>query len=424
MSLARLVAYWLGLAVLWGAMSTVIIPSLVAARVPADVKSSAVALIAGAQALMAIAVQPVAGALSDRLVGRWGRRRPWIVAGVGLQVIAVASLALAPGYWTILVIMLGVELASNAAQGPYQALLPDLVPTGSRGAASGALGAAMLGGQIGGAAIAGLAVAAGALNVAVWVAAASVAVGMIATVTGIAEDSGAVAAASRPAETLGRRILAILGAVWRRDLLEHPGYLWLLAGRMAVLMATGTLQPFILFYLADALHLGDRAGPLVAPVAATVAFSAVLAAIPAGRLTARYGRVRIVAASSLIGAVGALAFAAAPGYLALFPTAVPFGVALGAFMAADWALLVDIVPADDAGRFLGISTTVTAGAALVSVALAGPLADAVNTISFGLGYRAIFVLAAIEFALGAWCVSRVAEPASATPGSDLLGFER
>lgn len=421
MSLARLVAYWLGLGVVWGAVSTIIMPTLVADRVPADVKSSAVALIAAAQALMAIAVQPVAGALSDRLVGRWGRRRPWMVAGVSLQCVALAGLVLAPGYWTILAIMLGVEFASNAAQGPYQALLPDLVPHGSRGTASGALGAATLGGQIGGAAVAGLAVAAGAVDLAIWLAVASVLVGMIATVTGVHEAPPDTAPAE-PAGRLGPRIIEILGAVWRRDLLEHPGYLWLLAGRLAVLMATGTLQPFILFYLADTLHLGNDAGPLVAPVAATVAFAAVLAAIPAGRLTARFGRVRVVAASSLVGALGAVAFAVAPGYLALFPTAVPFGVALGAFMASDWALLVDIVPEGEAGRFLGISTTVTAGAALVSVALAGPLADAINSISFGLGYRAIFVLAAVEFAIGAWCVSRIAEPVAERPSSDLLGF--
>ena len=47
--------------------------------------------------------------------------------GVTFQVCAVASLAVVPGYWSILLLMAGVELGSNAAQGPYQGLLPDLV---------------------------------------------------------------------------------------------------------------------------------------------------------------------------------------------------------------------------------------------------------------------------------------------------------
>ena len=202
--------------------------------------------------------------------------------------------------------------------------------------------------------------------------------------------------------------------MWGRDLLDRRDFLWLLASRLAILMAAGSLQPFILFYLKDALSLGDSAGPLVAPIAATVALSAALAAIPGGTLTARYGRVRVVAASGVVGAVGAACFAIAPGYLALFPVAIPFGVALGAFLSADWALMTDLVPADQAGRYLGVSNTVTAGAALLAVALAGPVADLVNRISFGAGYRAIFVLAAVEFAVGAWAVGHVPEP-----GADL-----
>jgi MFS family permease len=412
--LVPLIAYWLGLSILWGALTTVVIPSLVDARVPPDIKSSAVALIAAAQAIVAIGVQPISGALSDRLTTRWGRRRPWMVVGVTIQAIALLSLAVAPGYWSVLLIMVGVELASNTAQGPYQGLLPDLVPPGRRGTASGLMGAAQLGGQIIGAAVAGFAIAAGATTLAIVFAAASVAVGATTTILTIAEPepeprdpSGAAPGTAVGWIATARETVA---GVWGRDLLNRRDFLWLLASRLAILMAAGTLQPFILFYLQDALHLGNSAGPLVAPIAATVAFAAFAAAIPGGSLTARYGRVRVVAASGLVGALGAACFAVAPSYLALFPVAVPFGAALGAFLSADWALMADIVPASEAGRYLGVSNTATAGAALLAVAVAGPVADLVNGINFGLGYRAIFLLAAVEFAIGAWCVGHVPEP--------------
>ncbi len=415
--LVPLVAYWLGLSVTWGALTTVVLPSLVDERVAPGVKSSAVALIAAAQAIVAIGIQPVAGALSDRLRTRWGRRRPWIVAGVVLQVLALLSLAVAPGYWSILLIMVGVELASNTAQGPYQGLLPDLVAPGRRGTASGLMGAAQLGGQIVGAAVAGIAVANGATTPAIVFAAGSVALGAATTVLRIREpDAHDAPGPERNAGGRDRRATwmgtarATLAGVWGRDLLDRREFLWLLASRLAILMAAGTLQPFILFYLQDTLQLGDSAGPLVAPIAATVAVAALIAAVPGGTLTARYGRVRVVAASALVGAVGALSFAAAPGYIALFPVAVPFGIALGAFLSADWALMADIVPGDQAGRYLGVSNTATAGAALLAVAIAGPVADLVNGVSFGLGYRAIFVVAAAEFAIGAWCIGHVPEP--------------
>ena len=425
---AALVAYWLGLSVLWGALTTVVIPTLVSGRVAPEIKSSAVALIAAVQAVVAIVVQPYAGALSDRLLTRWGRRKPWIAVGVALQLAALASLAVVPGYWSILLVMAGVELASNAAQGPYQGLLPDLVPAGQRGTVSGLMGGAQLGGQIVGAAAAGAAVAVGATSLAIAFAGVSVGLGALATLVGVREprperDTLSVGAAEAALSAgLGPAgwwpaARATFGGVWGRDLLERRDFLWLLASRLAILMAAGTLQPFILFYLQDALGLGDSAGPLVAPIAGVVALSAALVAVPAGVLTARYGRVRVVAISAAIGAVGALLFAVAPGYASLFPIAVPFGVALGAFLSADWALLADLVPPGEAGRYLGLSNVVTAGAGLLAVALAGPLADLVNRVSFGLGYRAIFALAAVEFAIGAWAVVRVPEPRAA----ELLG---
>jgi len=428
-ALVPLVAYWLGLSVTWGALLTVVIPSLVDARVAPEIKSSAVALIAGVEAVVAIAIQPLAGGMSDRLRTRWGRRRPWMVAGVALQAVALLALIVAPGYWWILLVLVVVEITSNAAQGPYQGLLPDLVPAGERGTASGLMGGAMLAGQILGAAVSGVAVAAGATDLAIVFAACSVALGAAVTVVGISEpEAAALRSPARGPQgpgalarwvTTGRETL---GGVWGRDLLDRGDFLWLLASRLAILMAAGTLQPFILFYLQDALGLGASAGPLVAPIAGTVAFTALVTAVPAGRLTAHYGRVRVVAFSALVGAVGAVAFALAPGYLALFPVAIPFGVALGAFLSADWALMADIVPAGEAGRYLGVSNTATAGAALLAVVLAGPLADLVNGVSFGLGYRAIFVLAAAEFVVGAWCIGHVPEPnrplGSVSPSAD------
>jgi MFS family permease len=88
------------------------------------------------------------------------------------------------------------------------------------------------------------------------------------------------------------------------------------------------------------------------------------------------------------------------------------------FLSADWALLTDVAPLDQAGRYLGLSNTVTAGAGVLAVAIGGPIADLVNRYQFGLGYRAIFAIAALEFAVGAWSVLHVHEP---RPGAAALG---
>jgi MFS family permease len=415
--LSALTAYWLGLSVLWGSLSTIVLPRLVEQMVPAAVKTSALSLVAGLQAVVAIIVQPVAGAASDRVATPWGRRRPFIVAGVLAQLFFLVLLARAGAFWGVLVVMLVIELASNVAQGPYQGLLPDVVPAGRRGLASGLIGAAQLAGQVVGVAVAGVLVASGNDAGAIAFAGVAVAAGMLTTVLAIGEPASTVAA--RPSAWLRTLVLprhwlrparVMLLSVWGPDVRARRDYLWLLASRLAILMATGTLQPFIYFYLEDSLHLGVNAGPAVAPLAAVVAFVALASAIPGGALTRRWGRVRTVLVSALLGAVGAAAFAVAPTYWSLFVIAVPFGIALGVFLSADWALLVDLVPPAEAGRYLGLSNTATAGAGVLAVAIGGPIADLVNGRLAGTGYRAVFVLAAIEFLVGAWSVLHVAEP--------------
>ena len=424
--LGGLTAYWFGLSVLWGSLTTVVLPRLVEQVVPAAVKTSALSLVAGVQAIVSIVVQPAAGAASDHWSSPWGRRRPLMVAGVVAQLLLLALLARAGALWAIVVVMALSEAASNTAQGPYQGLLPDIVPPDRHGLASGLLGAAQLAGQVLGVAVSGLLVAMGDDAAAIAFASGAVALGLLTTVVSTperptAETSTGLLAGIRASASGGlahlrrghawrRALRTMLLDVWGPDVLDRRDYVWLLVSRLAILMATGTLQPFIYFYVEDSIGLGPSAASGVVPLAALVAVVALVAAIPGGAATARWGRVRTVLASALLGAAGAAAFAVAPSYAALFPIAVPFGMAMGLFLSADWALLVDLVPSDEAGRYLGLSNVATAGAGLFAVAIGGPIADLVNSASPGLGYRAVFVLAAVEFLVGAWFVRHVHEP--------------
>jgi MFS family permease len=422
--LASLVAYWFGLNFLWAGFTTVILPRMIELAVSPAIKGTALAVVTGLQAVIGIVVQPISGAASDRIVSPWGRRRPLMVAGVAVQVALLGVLVFAHSYLAVLVVVLLVETASNTAQGPYQGLLPDLIPAGRRGLASGLMGASQLGGSVIGVALAGVAVALGDLPLAIALVAAAVGIGMITTVVGVSESQGVAATPESPRpglrEMIGwlghlpdwaRALQAVVLEVWGRDVLEHRDYIWLLVSRLAILMATGTLQPFVLYLLEDSLGMSPtQAAIAVAPLAGLVAFVALAAAIPGGAMTARWGRVNTIAMSAVFGGVGSVLFAVAPNYVSLFPIAIPFGMALGIFLSADWALMADIIPPEHAGRYMGLSNTVTAGSALLAVALGGPLADLVNSWQYGLGYRAIFLLAALEFVIGAWCIRRVHEP--------------
>jgi len=137
-------------------LGTLILPDLVQSLVGQADKGKALSLLESIGTLMAVVWQPLMGAVSDRTRSRFGRRRPFIVGGTLGDVIFLAGLALSGSYWWLVVFYFLLQTASNTAQGPYQGLLPDVVPEGQRGTASGYYGLSNLLGILAGTVGAGL----------------------------------------------------------------------------------------------------------------------------------------------------------------------------------------------------------------------------------------------------------------------------
>src|SRR5947208_13317826 len=91
-------------------------------------------------AAFAILWQPAIGAISDNSRFELGRRRPFIAIGVVGDIIFLTLIAFVTSYWALLVVYVFFQIASNTAQGPYQGMLPDQVPSEQRGEASGYYG--------------------------------------------------------------------------------------------------------------------------------------------------------------------------------------------------------------------------------------------------------------------------------------------
>jgi MFS family permease len=79
---------------------------------------------------------------------------------------------------------------------------------------------------------------------------------------------------------------------------------------------------------------------------------------------------------------------------------------IGIFLTVNWAWGADLVPAHESGRFLGISNLATAGAGVVA-GVGGGMLDFFNAQSPNLGYTAIYMSAAICYAIGTLIVVRV-----------------
>src|SRR5205814_1996647 len=131
---------WFALSLHWSALGFIILPSQILKMVGELHKGEALAFVLVPGAFVALFSSPLIGLLSDRTRGtlaRWGRRRPYIVLGTLLNVVALVWMALAPNLLWLLCAYLLVQFSSNVIQAPFHALLPDIVPAEQRGLASG-----------------------------------------------------------------------------------------------------------------------------------------------------------------------------------------------------------------------------------------------------------------------------------------------
>src|SRR2546427_2626376 len=137
--LAAINAFWFGGGAHWQPIYIALIPvgATLIAGPNADLLIGRVTAAGGVFALL---TPILVGWLSDRTVTRWGRRRPWMVAGTVLNIIGLGLLALSASELTFIAAYLLVQLSNNAAGAAYTGVIPDVVRAEDRGRASGLLG--------------------------------------------------------------------------------------------------------------------------------------------------------------------------------------------------------------------------------------------------------------------------------------------
>jgi MFS family permease len=184
-------------------------------------------------------------------------------------------------------------------------------------------------------------------------------------------------------------------------------------------MGTAGLTDFALlfikatFYPGSGSAIANRASGATSILLALLVVVAMLVTLPAGRLSQRLGRKVIVRAACWLGAVGTFLLVFASSLPLVYLVGILIGGALGMLLSVDWAFMVDLVPPEAAGRFMGISNLATAGSGILATVIAGPLLDFGNGLHHNAGFPMIFIFFAVCFFLGGWLVWRVRPPAEA-----------
>lgn len=87
---ARITIFGLAMTALWSSLHSIILPLRIADFIATGKQATYLGLLTVTGLILAIVVQPIAGAISDRSGFRLGRRRPYILIG------AIATLAFLP----------------------------------------------------------------------------------------------------------------------------------------------------------------------------------------------------------------------------------------------------------------------------------------------------------------------------------------
>ncbi len=329
-----------------------------------------VGLLAQERSLVGSLVQPLVGALSDRLPpNRLGRRRPFFIVGVPLTAGSLLFLSAHPTLWGVVVAITAFSVFLSVAYDPYLALMPDITPLKQRGRVGGimavfnTLGALTL-------ILISFLFWRQSQQLVFWLVALGLIISFAVTFFGVNERGlPPPSHEASPKRSVGGYMRDILA---RRELLKY------LACTFFFWLGNGGVTPFVTRFGVEVLGLAPNASFLLLLPAL---LGAAVFALPAGLLAERYGKKRVLGAGLFLFGAGALVGAQyvrgiTDGLLLM----VIIGVANAITNALIFPLLTDVMPAARAGEMTGIGSLVASIAQPIGAVAAGATADLTGSI--------------------------------------------
>ena len=332
-------------------------------------------------------IQPLVGAASDRLRGKFGRRRPFLITAIpisALFLILTPLCAHLPEHTRLLMMVLCIFLFTvtfNIAQDPYNALMPDITPEHQRGSVTGISMFVFLLGQV---SLLVLPSHLGPITITLEAKFLVCALLMLATtlVTVVCVKEPEV-----PAHTAGQIHINNFAST----LTAMEGLLVLRQARCALAVSffsglgVGAVFPFLTVFIKTIGHCNDDVALQVFLILVAVT---ALFVVPFGKFVDRFGpRPVLLLALILIGTASALGlWVKSLDQIRL--VMVIAGLGNSAQFAAAYPLLYQLVPRQEVGFYTGLQSTALSIATPITGVLTGMLVNSGD-------YRRIFVVCSL-----------------------------
>ncbi|GCE11899.1 MFS transporter [Tengunoibacter tsumagoiensis] len=406
--------FWMANQFHWQALSSIVLPSMVAKLLDPQQQNINLALVIAWGTLAAVFVNPLAGALSDYLPFRLGRRRPFMLIGTILNLIVLVVFAFTPNLdRSILLFMLAIlyfllQCSNNFANSPWSAIIADQVPVQQRGFTAGLNGLALLLGTALGSIVAGsivnkhdaLPVYKNEITLIFLIVAVVQMLFVAYTILTVKETP-------LPPEQYSP---IRFGPFFRKFFFkpsQYPDLSWVLLARLLVMLGIWAIFYFLQYYADEVLNVSGEKfiGQIFLPLLLVVALPT---SVLAGWLSDRWSRKKLVYISGITMTLVCLLFIFWQNTTGALIAAAFFGIGYGAYTSVDWALVTDTLPpTDEAGKFLGLWSAMGILPQVVGISLGGILLQLLQGFPNHLGYTILFSVTVFYFILGTIVISRV-----------------
>jgi MFS family permease len=384
--------YALGVNAVWLSYNLFLLPLLVQNATSESTKGIVLGALAGISIGIAVIVNIIAGVLSDHTASRFGRRRPLLVWGMLLTLpFLLLPIFFHPTLLIVSLTYLGMQIFTNVSSGAFQPTLADFVPEEQRGISAGLKGLfTLLGSAIG----VGVITALFAANQQILAYLLIPALFLLTTLlNAIAMGPYDTPTPDVPRLKLGH-VLVDMFRIQKRS----GGFFWFVFGSFLIYMGVSGFQFFGIYYIEGILHItGTDAVARAVEIAGLLNLViSIVFAIGAGLLSDKLGRRNIIILSAIVAALVGLFFPFAQTFLIFLLFSAFYAASNGVILSVDTALTSDLVPLNEAGKYMAYANLATGVANGVAPPIFGLILNLQGAPTLG-SFIVFFVLSAVFF---------------------------
>lgn len=342
-------------------------------------------------AVAAFLFNPIGGRLSDRTIGRWGRRRPWMIIGITGLMLALLVIALGTNTVTLAIGWFIAQAFANMGFAAFTASLADQLSEEQYGKTSGLVGIAQ---NVG-------------IMVATWMGTFftenMLLLFMVPAVIGFIAMT--IYALSIPEPVLVKNkypfnVKEFIQTFWTNPI-RFPDFGLAWWGRFMIILASYLFTSFRLIYMENHLGLDTKSAAAAVALGVTIyTVSTMVSSLFAGWLSDKLGRRKvIVAAAILVFGIGTYLLLHVDSVSMFYVVEAIMGLSYGAYLAVDLALVFEVLPDRmNTGKDLGVFNMANALPQSLAPAFGGFL---LANLGGGTDFTALLVVALAAAVIGA-----------------------